>query len=63
MVHAEGGWAMSQGFGFKMAYRVNFENATADYDCTRSERPLRLYTDGKDSPHWSAAAQTATSAN
>ena len=50
MVHAEGGWAMSQGFGFKMAYLVNFENATADYDCTRSERPLRLYTDGKDTP-------------
>lgn len=50
MVHAEGGWSMSAGFGFKMAYRVNFENATADYDCTRTERALRLFTDGKDSP-------------
>jgi predicted dehydrogenase len=28
MVHAEGSWAMTPGFGFNMSYLVNFENAT-----------------------------------
>ncbi len=43
MVHAEGGWAMTPGFGFNMAYTVNFERATADYDIARAEEPLRLF--------------------
>jgi predicted dehydrogenase len=36
MVHAEGSWAMTPGFGFNMAYTVNFERATVDYDLARS---------------------------
>lgn len=45
MVTAEGGWAMSDGFGFSMRYTANFENATADYDLGR-EKPLMLYQNG-----------------
>lgn len=46
-VHAEGGWAMSPGFGFSMAYTVNFENATADYDLVRApDNLLRLFRPG-----------------
>ena len=51
---AEGGWAMTPGFGFTMSYTVVFERATADYDVGRGadalppsltpqgERPARL---------------------
>jgi predicted dehydrogenase len=46
IVHAEGGWAMTPGFGFGMSYTVNFERATADYDSTRGAEPLRLSVDG-----------------
>ncbi len=46
MVHAEGGWAMSSGFGFGMSYTVNFERATADYDSTRGADSLRLCVEG-----------------
>jgi predicted dehydrogenase len=35
IVSAEGSWAMSPGFGFSMAYTVNFEHATVDYDLAR----------------------------
>jgi predicted dehydrogenase len=42
-VTAEGSWLMHPGYGFKMAYRVNFENATADYDSTRGKEALRLF--------------------
>lgn len=42
-VTAEGSWLMQPGYGFKMAYHVNFENATADYDSTRGEEALRLF--------------------
>jgi predicted dehydrogenase len=42
MVHAEGGWAMTPGFGFNMSYTVNFERATADYDIARGKEALRL---------------------
>jgi predicted dehydrogenase len=45
LVTAEGGWAMSDGFGFNMQFTVNFENATADYDLPR-EQPLRLTHNG-----------------
>jgi predicted dehydrogenase len=47
IVHAEGGWAMSPGFGFSMGYTVNFENATADYDLVRApDNLLRLFRPG-----------------
>lgn len=47
MVHAEGSWAMSTGFGFRMAYLVNFENATADYDSSRGAEALQLASAGR----------------
>jgi predicted dehydrogenase len=47
IVHAEGSWAMSPGFGFSMSYTVNFENATADYDLVRApDNLLRLFRPG-----------------
>lgn len=46
VVAAEGGWAMSAGFGFSMSYTVNFENATADYDLGRGAEALRLFQSG-----------------
>jgi predicted dehydrogenase len=48
IVHAEGGWAMSIGFGFTMGYTVNFERATADYDLMRGPAEiLKLYVPGQ----------------
>ena len=49
MVHAEGGWAMTPGFGFNMSYTVNFERATADYDIARGKDALRLSEEGQPS--------------
>jgi predicted dehydrogenase len=46
IVHAEGSWAMSPGFGFNMSYTVNFEGATADYDSARGQESLRLAVEG-----------------
>jgi predicted dehydrogenase len=47
IVHAEGSWAMSPGFGFNMSYTVNFEQATADYDIARpAESVLKLFRPG-----------------
>lgn len=47
IVHAEGSWAMSPGFGFNMSYTVNFENATADYDLVRApDNVLKLFRPG-----------------
>ena len=47
IVHAEGSWAMSPGFGFNMSYTVNFENATADYDLVRApDNVLKLFCPG-----------------
>jgi predicted dehydrogenase len=46
MVYAEGGWCLSDGFGFSMRYTVNFENATADFDFAR-ENPLEVAAGGK----------------
>ncbi len=43
---AEGGWAMSKGYGFKMRYSVNFENATAVFDLG-AVNPLTLQRPGK----------------
>jgi len=47
IVHTEGTWAMTPGFGFSMTYTVNFERATADYDVTRGAESLKLYEAGK----------------
>ncbi len=47
IVHAEGSWAMTPGFGFSMSYTVNFENATADYDLARGTEALRLFEAGQ----------------
>lgn len=46
-VSAEGSWLMSEGFGFNMAYTVNFERATADFDLSRGAETLRIFEDGK----------------
>jgi predicted dehydrogenase len=46
IVHAEGSWAMTPGFGFNMSYTVNFERATADYDSARGNEALRLCEQG-----------------
>lgn len=48
-VYAEGGWCLADGYGFKMLYTVNFENATADFDLSR-EQPLLLSQGGKTEP-------------
>ena len=34
---------MAKGFGFNMAYTVNFENATVDYDLARGGDALKLF--------------------
>ena len=47
IVHAEGSWAMTSGFGFNMSYTVNFERATADYDIARGKEALRLCEQGQ----------------
>lgn len=46
LVMAEGTWAMSAPYEFRMQYTVNFANATAVYDLL-SPSPLVLYQDGK----------------
>ena len=46
-ITAEGSWIMTEGFGFKMEYTVNFEKATADYDNGRGADALKLYEDGQ----------------
>lgn len=45
-VSAEGSWAMTEGFGFNMAYTVNFERATLDFDSSRGNDALRLIVPG-----------------
>ncbi|MCI0535067.1 MAG: Gfo/Idh/MocA family oxidoreductase [Verrucomicrobiales bacterium] len=46
LVHAEGSWAMSEGFGFSAGFTVNFEFATADFDLARGADALRLFEKG-----------------
>lgn len=46
VVTAEGSWLMSEGFGFNMAYTLNFERATADFDSSRGAEALKLFEDG-----------------
>ena len=47
VVHAEGSWAMSPGFGFNMSFTVNFEKATVDYDIARDAEALKIAENGK----------------
>ena len=47
IVHAEGTWAMAPGFGFSMAYTVNFERATVDYDMARGPESLKVFEAGQ----------------
>ncbi len=47
-IHAEGSWAMAKGFGFNMAFTVNFENATADYDIARGVDALKVSHEGQN---------------
>lgn len=49
IVSAEGSWGMADGFGFRMDYCVNFENATAEYLMPREE-PLVVYRNGQATP-------------
>jgi len=46
VVSAEGSWAMSEGFGFNMAFTVNFERATVDFDLARGADAMRLIVPG-----------------
>ena len=46
-VYAEGSWLMNTGHGFNMAYTVNFERATVDYDLTRGADALRVFEEGQ----------------
>lgn len=45
-VAAEGGWIGVPGFPFRMRYRVEFEQAAAEFDSLR-DPPLMLYHDGR----------------
>ena len=47
VVSAEGSWLMTPGHGFNMAYTVNFERATADFDSARGGEALRLFEAGQ----------------
>ena len=47
MVHAEGAWCMTPGFGFNMTYTVNFERATVDYDLARGADALKVCEQGR----------------
>ncbi len=46
LVVAEGGWAMTPGFGFQMQYTVNFERGTAVFDLAAQDQ-LTLVAGGK----------------
>jgi len=46
-VYAEGSWLLTSGFG--MAYTVNFERATIDFDSARGADALHLMEEGKPS--------------
>ncbi|HEY3319492.1 MAG TPA: Gfo/Idh/MocA family oxidoreductase [Planctomycetota bacterium] len=46
-VSAEGGWVMSDGYGFSMSFKVIFENATVDFDSARGAEAFRLFQTGQ----------------
>jgi len=54
-ITAEGGWSMHPNAGFRMRFLVAFENATADFDSTRTPSPLILHDDTGSHPVWLAA--------
>ena len=47
LVHAEGAWCFTPGFGFNMSYTVNFERATVDYDLARGADALKVCEAGQ----------------
>jgi predicted dehydrogenase len=47
VVSAEGSWLMTAGHGFNMAYTVNFEKATVDFDSSRGAEALKVCQDGR----------------
>lgn len=49
VVTAEGSWAMSEGFVFRMQYTLNFDKATLSYDSVLDD-PLTLARDGEVCP-------------
>ncbi len=55
-VVAEGGWIATEGFAFRMAFTVVFDDATADYDFTRKPK-LVLTHKGSTAP---VAIETTT---
>ena len=46
LVTAEGAWGLDEGFGFRMQFAVNFDNATAEFEFGR-DKPLQIYRGGK----------------
>jgi predicted dehydrogenase len=46
VVTAEGSWTQCPGFGFNMAFTVNFERATVDFDLARGAEAFRLFQPG-----------------
>jgi predicted dehydrogenase len=46
LVVAEGGWCLSDGFGFSMTYIANFDNATAEFNMA-NKNALTVSKDGK----------------
>jgi predicted dehydrogenase len=46
VVSAEGSWGMAEGFPFTMAFTVNFEHATVDFDLSRGDQRLRVSRGG-----------------
>jgi len=49
LVVAEGGWSMAPGYGFKMQYEVNFEQASVVFDIG-AEQQLLLKQNGESTP-------------
>jgi predicted dehydrogenase len=47
VVSAEGTWLMTAGHGFNMAYTLNFEKATVDFDLSRGVEALKVFEEGK----------------
>lgn len=56
-VIAEGSWLMTDSYGFKMEYTVNFEKATADFDSSRGADALKLHEEGQQSRTIPAASE------
>lgn len=63
MVHAEGAWCMTPGFGFNMSYTVNFERATVDYDLPAARTRSRSSKPDKPRRCSNSASLTATWVN